>query len=167
MVSLREVFFLCQKHGLTIGLPNCEFAGSKIEFFGHLLSTLPLAKHSAAISAFPPLTDKPALQRFQDILNFYRKFLPVAEGVLDPLTNALKGPGKSLDWLPQLDSAFNRTKVLLTSVPELTHPRPDARSSTFNCELLIVYSSVHLFSGQVRPLDSMMTLSKPRIHTSL
>ena len=51
---LLEVFLLCRQHGLTIGLPKCEFAVSKIEFLGHLLSSngcLLLTKHSAAISA--------------------------------------------------------------------------------------------------------------------
>ena len=64
---LREVFLLCRQHGLTIGLPKCEFAVSKIEFLGHLLpanSCLPLTKHSDAISAFPPPSDKPSLQIF-------------------------------------------------------------------------------------------------------
>ena len=65
--NLWEVFYLCRKHGLTIGLPKCEFDGSKIEFLGHLLSASgcsSLMKYSAAISTFPPPSDKPALQRF-------------------------------------------------------------------------------------------------------
>ena len=86
-------------HGLTIGLPKCEFAVSKIKFLGHLLSASgcsPLLKHSAAISAFHLPSDKPALQRFLGMLNFYWKFLRGAAGVLAPLTDTLKGPGKSL-----------------------------------------------------------------------
>ena len=49
---LRKVFLLCRQFGLTIGLPKCEFAVSKIEFIGHLLYAnycLPLTKHSATI----------------------------------------------------------------------------------------------------------------------
>ena len=68
---LHEVFLLCRQHGLTIGLPKCEFAVSKIEFLGHLLSPngcSPLTKHSANIFAFPPPSDKPALQRFLGML---------------------------------------------------------------------------------------------------
>ena len=55
--NLREVFCLCRKHKLTIGLPKCKFAVSKIQFLERLLSAsgcLPLQKHFAAISAFPP-----------------------------------------------------------------------------------------------------------------
>ena len=126
--NLREVFRLCRlcrKHGLTIGLPKCKFVISKIEFLGRLLSAFgcsPLLKHSAAISAFPPLSDKPALQRFLGMLNFSRKFLRGAAGVLAPLTDALRGPGKSLYWSPALDSAFCHAKDLLAHVPELVHP---------------------------------------------
>ena len=54
MDHLREVFLLCRQHGLTMGLPKCEFAVSKIEFLEHLLSAngcSPLTIHSADISA--------------------------------------------------------------------------------------------------------------------
>ena len=70
--NLWEVFYLCRKHGLTIGLPKCEFDGSKIEFLGHLLSASgcsPLLKHSAAISPFPPPSDKPEVSWDVEILS--------------------------------------------------------------------------------------------------
>ena len=115
---LCEVFFLCRQHGLTIGLPKCEFAVSKIEFFGHLLSAngcSPLTKHFAAITSFSPLpSDKSALQRFSGMINFYRKFLCGAACVLAPLMDAFKGPGKSLTWFSVLDSAFAMAKDLLS-----------------------------------------------------
>ena len=132
MDNLQEVFRHCRKHGLMIGLPKCEYSVSKIEFLGHLLSASgcsPLQKHSAAIYAFPPPSDKPALQRSLRMLNFYREFLLGADGILAPLTDALKGPGKSLTWSPALDFAFCRAKDLLASVPELVHPLPGAQIS--------------------------------------
>ena len=76
--NLHMVFLQCRQHGLMIRLPKCEFAVSKIEFLRPLLSTTgcsPLTKHSNAISAFPSLSDKPALQSFLGMINFYRKFL--------------------------------------------------------------------------------------------
>ena len=54
------------------------------------------------------------------MINFYQRFL------LAPLTKALKGPGKSFQWSLVLDSFFHITKLLLTSVPVLTHPVPGA-----------------------------------------
>ena len=63
------------------------------------------------------------------MLNFYRKFLCEAAGVLAPFTDDLKGPGKSLSWSTALKSAFRRAKDPLASVPELVHPRPGAQIS--------------------------------------
>ena len=126
---LRQVLLLCQQHGLTIGLPKCEFAVPEIEFLGHVLSAngcSPLVKHTAAISEFPTPSDKPALQRFLGMINFYRKFLQGAARVLAPLTDALKGPGKSITWTPNLEAAFRHAKDLIIRVPELIHPHSSA-----------------------------------------
>ena len=123
---LRDVFLLCREYGLTIGLPKCQFAVEEIEFLGHHLTASgcsPLVKHSAAISTFPQPADKASLQRFLGMVNFYRKFLRSAAQVLAPLTDALKGPGKTISWTPLMDSAFSRAKRLLSSVPELVHPQ--------------------------------------------
>ena len=58
------------------------------------------------------------------MINFYQRFLGNAAQVLAALTNALKGPGKSLLWSPELNSSFIFAKKLLASVPVLTHPEP-------------------------------------------
>ena len=63
------------------------------------------------------------------MLNFYRKFLHGAAGVLAPLTDALRGPGKSLIWSPALDSTIHPAKDHLSSVPELVHPCPGTQIS--------------------------------------
>ena len=65
------------------------------------------------------------------MINFYWKFLLGAARVFTPLKDALKGPGKSLSWSPALNSAFTRAKDLLSLVPELVHPQPDATISLF------------------------------------
>ena len=63
------------------------------------------------------------------MINFYRQFLRNAALVLTPLTNTLKGPVKSLLWSAVLNSAFRHAKLLLASVPVLTHPEPNASVS--------------------------------------
>ena len=60
------------------------------------------------------------------MINFNRKFLHGVACALVPLMDTLKGSGKSLTWSPVLESAFARAKDLLSSVPELVHPRPNA-----------------------------------------
>ena len=89
-----------------------------------IFSPPPLSKHFATISAFPPSSDKAALQRFLGMVN--RKVFRGAARVLAPLTDALQGPGKSLSWSPAFDSAFTRAKDLLSFLPKLVHPQPEA-----------------------------------------
>ena len=156
VVNLHKVFLLCGQHGLTIGLPKCEFALSKIEFLGHLLSTTqcsPLSKHSAAISAFPPPSDKLALQRSLGMIKYYRKILHGAAHILDSLTDALKGPDKSLSWSLVLDSAFTRARDLLSSIPELVNPHPDTQGS-----LAVDASNTHLSAVLQQLLGSVVFL---------
>ena len=63
------------------------------------------------------------------MINFYQQFLCNTALVLAPLTYALKGAGKSLLWSPRLDSAFSAAKLLLATVPVLTHSVPGAAVS--------------------------------------
>ena len=92
--NLRQDFELIRLHCLHIGLPKCVFAFSELEFLRHNLSSSgcsPLDKHTSPITSFLMPPDKPALQRFLGMLNFYRKFIKKAALILAPLTNALKG----------------------------------------------------------------------------
>ena len=82
------------------------------------------------------------------MLNFYQKFLLGAAWVLAPLTDALKGPGKSLSWSPVLDFAFIRAKDLLSSDPELIHPLLDVPIS-----LAVDASDTHLGAVLQQLLD--------------
>ena len=128
MVHLREVLELCCLHGLTIGLPKCGFEVSEVEFLGHNLTSTgcrPLIKHTSAIKKFPIPTDKPALQSFLVLENFYRKFIKDAALILASLTNALKGPDKLLVWSSTMESAFLHAKHLLSTV----HPAPGSAVS--------------------------------------
>ena len=71
-----------------------------------------------------------------------------AAGVLAPLTDTLRGPGKFLTRSPALDSAFRHTKDLLISVPELVHPHPGAQIS-----LAVNASDSHVASVLQQILD--------------
>ena len=81
-------------------------------------------------------------------MNFYQKFLRRAAGVLAPLTDALRGPGKSLTWSLALYSAFRRAKDLLSSVPEFVDSGPGAQIS-----LAVDTSNSHVGSVLQQLLD--------------
>jgi cleavage and polyadenylation specificity factor subunit 1 len=59
--------------------------------------------------------------------NFYRRFIPAAAQVLKPLTDAVKGgQASSVDWTPEMATAFQQVKSRLCEAVELAHPEADA-----------------------------------------
>jgi hypothetical protein len=74
-----------------------------------------------AISEFPPPQDVKQLQQFLGMVNFYRRFLPGIARTLQPLTDALRGDPKTLEWPPA--AAFEAAMV--AAVP-LAQPTPNA-----------------------------------------
>ena len=126
---LQQVLQLCRDHGLTINLDKCVFAVDQVEFLGHLVSasgSAPLQKHCSAISQFPRPVDRPSLQRFLGMINFYRKFIHQAAKILHPLTSALKGSPKNFSWNSAMERSFSDAKSALLQVPSLVHPVPSA-----------------------------------------
>jgi cleavage and polyadenylation specificity factor subunit 1 len=126
---LKEVFTILTHNNLLLNPEKSSFAQSTVTYLGHTVSAaglLPLNSHITAIQDYPTPTTIKQLQRFLGLINFYRRFLPHAAAVLRPLTDSLKGNPKSLQWTPQLDSAFDAAKQLLLSVTPLQFPDPTA-----------------------------------------
>ena len=96
------------------------FAAAAVEFLGHRVDqdgVRPLQRHVQAISDSPSPQDVKQLQQFLGMVNFYRRFLPGIARMLQPLTDALKGTLKTLEWLPA--AAFGAAKATLAAaVPE-------------------------------------------------
>ena len=63
------------------------------------------------------------------MINFYRCFLPGIARTLRPLTDALAGNPRVLNWSQELQDAFDRAKSALSSAVSLTHPFPSAEVS--------------------------------------
>ncbi len=61
------------------------------------------------------------------MVNFYRRFLPGIARTLQPLTDALKGAPKTLEWPPAAAAAaFGAAKGTLAARVPLAHPAPNA-----------------------------------------
>ena len=132
LLDLCHVLEFCRLHGLTINLEKCVFAASQVEYLGNSVSSSgsgPLHMHVSAITAFLPPPNRPALQWFLGMGNFYRKFICGAALILCPLTDALCGDPIDFSWSPHMDSAFISAKSALALVPPLVHPVPSARVS--------------------------------------
>ena len=60
------------------------------------------------------------------MVNFYRRFLPGIARTLQPLTDALKGAPKTLEWPPAAAAAFGAAKAALAAAVPLAHLAPNA-----------------------------------------
>ena len=132
LCHVRQVFDRLRLHGLSINPAKCEFAKPEVEYLGMRVSSkgcFPLQKHTEVISTFPRPVDKKGLQQFLGILNFYRRFIKGAAGLLAPLTEALKGQVSTLSWTLEMNQPVSTTRSVLSTVPTLVHPDPSAKVS--------------------------------------
>ena len=63
------------------------------------------------------------------MVNFYCRFLPAAARTLQPLTGALKGNPKVLEWSAAMQESFTAIKAALVDTVPLAHPLPHAELS--------------------------------------
>jgi transposase InsO family protein len=132
LLHLSQVLTLLRDNGLVINPSKCVFARSSVEFLGHLVTSggiIPLQRHVSALQDFPRPMNIKSLQRFLGLVNFYRRFLPGIAGILKPLTDALAGNPKSLEWSPSLERSFLAAKAALAAATPLVHPSPSASVS--------------------------------------
>ncbi len=117
--------------GLVIN-EKCEFGAKELDFLGHRVSAdgvAPLKKKVDALLEHPRPQTVQDLQAFLGTVNFYRRFLPAAASLLQPLTDALRGESKARDRLPwstEMEAAFCSIKTALANAVLLAHPTPGA-----------------------------------------
>jgi hypothetical protein len=130
---LHLVFVRLQQFGLVLNRDKCHFGVQEVEFLGYSISSAgarPLVKHMEAIWGFPRPEDAKQLQRFLGLVNFYRRFILGAAGILKPLSDPLRGHGRSpWRWSPAMEAAFERGKEAVCEAAQLAHPDPEAEIS--------------------------------------
>ena len=91
-----------KQHGIVLNGEKCVLGVPEVQFLGHLVSArgiIPLPEKVAAIRAFPWPGTVGQLMSYLGMVNFYRRFIRGAAGVLKPLTDALRGAsGKPHTW---------------------------------------------------------------------
>ena len=163
---LRQLFQRLQEHGLVINVAKCQFGRSSIDFLGHRITShgaTPLPSKVEAVRQFKqPVTVK-GLQEFVGMVNFYRRFIPNAAKIMQPLFVALAGKPKNLQWNDAMVNAFQDSKTALADATMLTHPRRNAPTSlTVDASDLAVgavlqqlvhgvWKPLAFFSKQLRP----------------
>ena len=80
-----------------------------------------------AIKTFPQPITVGQLQTYMGRINFYRRFLRGAAGILKPLTDVLKGgPRGVLPWTAEMKQAFAVSKQAVYNAVEFAHPAEHA-----------------------------------------
>jgi hypothetical protein len=89
--DVEEVFRRLQAAGLVINLEKCTFSVPEVDFLGHRVSAsgfAPLPSRVAAIQKYSRPATVKQLLAFLGVFNFYRRFVPAAARILQPLTDS-------------------------------------------------------------------------------
>ena len=128
---LRQLFTRLSDYGLVINPAKCQFGVEALDFLGHRVDShgvRPLEDKVKAITDFPQPTTQRQLKEFLGLVNFYRRFIPQAATILQPLTELTRGGPKSRDitWNDNASNAFVTVKMALATATLLAHPKSHA-----------------------------------------
>ncbi|GFY13818.1 hypothetical protein TNCV_985901 [Trichonephila clavipes] len=143
---LEILFSKLKEYGLCINVEKCQFGQSTIEFLGFKLSgegIEPLPDRVKCILEFPQPTTLTQLRRYLGIFNFYRRCIPKAADILEPLVKFLEGhknrkkhprsnannPSEQLQWNYAATLSFKAPKEAIAKATLLQHPIPGAQLS--------------------------------------
>lgn len=153
---LRLVLAKLQAAGLKLSIEKCTIGVSSVTYLGYMIDKEgihPTKEKVQAIADAPAPTNVSQLRSFLGLLNFYRRFLPQASTMLEPLNRLLqsKTPWK---WGKDQQSAFTECKRALLNSNALVHFNPKlplvvvADSSSYGIGAVLC----HLIDGEERPI---------------
>ncbi|CAI7847335.1 unnamed protein product, partial [Closterium sp. NIES-54] len=119
LILRREKFY--------VKLSKSEFALKKVQFLGHMVSTLGVhvdPKKIEAVRSWKTPENVKELQQFLGFANYYNRFVPQYAKIATPLTNLLK-KNTLFKWEDVHQQAMDQLKTALTSAPVLILPDPE------------------------------------------
>ena len=132
---LSQLFTIFSDNGLVVNREKCELGVKQLDFLAHRVSArgiTPMKQTVDKILAYPKPGDKPALQRFLGMINYYHRFMPKIAQTLIPLHKAVgnksKKGSKTIEWSPECDQAFKDAKQAPSIAALLSHPGRDAET---------------------------------------
>jgi hypothetical protein len=158
--DVEEVFCCLWTAGLVINKEMCEFAVAEVQFLGHHVTAEgipPLPDRVKAVQEHPKPTNIKQLQAFLGLVNLYRRFIPGVAGILQPLTDLLKGGLKATAavWTSEMERAFADAKTSLCRTALLAHPQQ-------GCELaLMVDASADCVGAALQQRSSPISSWQP------
>ena len=126
--DLKSVFEHLASRGIVINRSKCIFVVDQLDFLGHQVTSqgvAPLPDKIAVINDFPQPTSPCQLRRFVGMVNFYHRFFPhcnVLMQALHDLLKATKPKSHTLTWNDYAIDAFRNTKKALAAASFLSYP---------------------------------------------
>ena len=123
---LTLLFDRLKDYGVIINPVKCVLGVQSLEFLGHKVDTdgiSPLPDKVQAIQDLPPPNSLRKIREFLGLVNFYRRFLPHAADILQPLTDLLAGKvkNKCIQLTARELQAFEEAKSSLIHITMLAH----------------------------------------------
>ncbi|KAI3826071.1 hypothetical protein L1987_00113 [Smallanthus sonchifolius] len=121
---LRLVLDLLKKEQLYAKFSKCEFWLKEVQFLGHIVNDKGIHVDPAKIETVKnwnaPKTPT-EVRSFLGLAGYYRRFISNFSKIVVPLT-ALTHKGKTYEWGPKQEEAFQTLKQKLCNAPILTLP---------------------------------------------
>ena len=124
--TLRLVLSKLQSAGLKLKLGKCHIGVPSVTDLGCKLDKQgihPTEDKVKAISEAPAPTNTTQLRAYLGLINFYRRFLPQAATLLEPLNRLLKA-NTLWSWSVKQENSFKKSKEILLNSDALVHFDP-------------------------------------------
>ena len=119
-----------REKGLTVNGDKYQFRLPKLTFFGHKLSAQGVApseeKIAAVVNARPP-QNVSEVRSFVQFVQYSAKFIPDFAQIAELLCRMLR-KGQSFIWESEQQEAFEKLKMMMTTVEALAYLRNDCKT---------------------------------------
>lgn len=125
---LREVARRLTKAQLSIHLAKCRFFCRRLKFLGFIIGFGEIKSDPEKVrimAEYPRPKTARDIRQFLGLAGHYRRLIGRFSEMAAPLTDLLKGDGRSLVWSDEAENAFLTLKRALTSDPVVKNPRLD------------------------------------------
>ncbi|XP_054272605.1 uncharacterized protein K02A2.6-like [Macrosteles quadrilineatus] len=123
LTRLESVLKVIRRHNLKLNKDKCKFFQTQIDYLGHTIDQNGLHKNKDKVEAIlksPKPSNVSELRTFLGLTNYYQKFIPNLNTILNPLHNLLKAHTKFV-WTRECDKCVEKVKAEIASDRVLAH----------------------------------------------